>query len=612
MTRARILETISRIYRAERMLKIRSGIIYIVIFAIISGSVGPEMHALADQNTSTNTTLVTDPPALEKAVVHLADSNETFLVTEEQKVAIEKELATNAEKKQAGSGWTSAQSIITSLVILAVGALHQKAHQENLQLTPENEKVLVESASGILSALVTLGTKVLPTGYATYVINKKLSDAVFESSIGKKLVSCIPFFSVAATERLFKYLVSSGLLTIGVNYVRGFVTFAAQEVIDHPTTFGGVTPEQHAALKSLQSSEGYAYYLDSLIPSNGQTPKGTAGEKTKIYGQINWKVICAMTVIMTHLGLIEALYSHLFRVAFLQGQNGFVIGFAVVSDILTQIAASYAKNPVAIEGWDKRAFLISIGVGLGASFVPNTAKDWGTAQANSKYADLEHAYESEKIQWEISHFNTNQTPDKLMRNLNSIFTDEAISRQNRFVKYAYLMSLAMNRIDALEAEKAQLLYNQSSQGITEARKPQGTRQTIAYYYNQILGVEYFTSPYLELKSDDKDINSYKNLFQRSASKMLSIYADSAVTFKKFDAINLSAAERYRVALEQGRLQQMVVFINYLSQTLAQQWTVSPPQSTYYPARSLLEQISFWGIHESDISDVIVNGGIVNH
>lgn len=609
------------------MLKIRISIIYIMVFAIVSGSVGPEMLALADQNPpGGNTVLVVDTPALEQATEKLSTSAETFYVSEESNAAIDKSLETKptkeeeekAEEDQAGSKWMSIQAMLTSFVMLAIASVHQKAHEQNLQLTPENEKALVENLAGLAPTFVSYGLHI-PILYGTYRVTEylspkfmKVANPFFKSETGQNLTRYLPFFKAAAAQRLFKYFVSSGLLSIGLGYVRGFLLFAAQEVIDHPTRFGGLTQPQLAALKALQTPLGFAHFLSSLVYNPDTSPKNTREDQVKIFAQINWKVIDAMGVIMVHGGLLEALYSHLFREAFLQGQNGYIVGFSVVTEIITQMVEMMSVESIGPKGLDKKALIISVATGLIGGFFPDKYKDWGTGQANSNYATLERRYESTKINWEISHLDTNATSEEVNKNLTSIFKDEKSSRENRFVKYAYLMKLAADRIDAVRADKAKILYNQTAEGKAAFIKPTGLTHLSIYYFFQVMGGDIFTTDEKAIAKDDENILFYENFFKKASSKMMGIYADSANTFKQFDTINLPPSGKLRVGWQQHDFEQMVIFINYLSQTLSQQWDLPTPQASYYPARTLLEQISFWGINESDILQIIGSGAIVNH
>src|SRR6185369_7603249 len=123
---------------------------------------------------------------------------------------------------------------------------------------PENQRKLADDLGadwGIGMQSVYSSIESIPTFFAnrgaTSLYGKILEPLIKESSQG-------------AMRRLFKYFVSGAMLSIGSDYIRGIIIFSAQEVLDHPDKFGGVSLDERGALRLLQTRAGFAYYLAGL------------------------------------------------------------------------------------------------------------------------------------------------------------------------------------------------------------------------------------------------------------------------------------------------------------------------------------------------------------
>jgi hypothetical protein len=617
-----ISETKSEIQNVERMLKMKQSIIYILIFAIITGSIGPERIAFAAENQTVveeeppaplTKVVVTDPLSITQAIRAYSADDQSFGMSKDSKNDLNKSLSSGSDPEERSTTWITIQSMITSFVMLGIAVLHKKAHEENLNLAPANVKALADSVGGLVPALINVVASV-PGGYGAYKVNKGALNF---------FAKYLPFLQNKWLLVLFKSLVSGGLLSIGTDYVRGYVIFSAQEVIDHPDIFGGVNTQERATLKYLQTQAGFGYFLGSLaymsgihyggklIPDDMPVLSPEKKAQYEAFFNIDAKVFKAMRIILEFWdnNLLSVLSSHLWRQAMLQGRNAQIIFFSFVSNTISELLADESAT---VTKFDKQGFIISVVVGIIASFTPTRWKDIGTSKANTNWAnEVQKRYENVKLNYEIRNFNYNQSEDGLVKDLNSIFDDERESRENRLVKFAYLMMLSINRTANLQNEKLHIMARQLQKSQGTLPKIQGAEEWTVYIYRQIFGAE-ILSDNASIRWDDSDINYYKSLFQSSITNMMQIYIDEESSFKKLAQLDWPPKAREIMNGQLKNFQQMEVFINILNQTLIQQWSSATPDATFDDTQNMLEQISFWGISEDDVLRRIINGSIVNH
>jgi len=633
------------------MLKMKQSIIYILILSILSSAFGPQTFAYGSEENQASTAEapivetmpqepeepltqvpVTSEEEIARDVEEMSTKTGSFGIDPESASQIEKALSTGDEKKIVAnrSAWDTLQSMITSFVILAIGVLQKKARQENLNLVPDNEKALSDSVSSLWPVLKYVLASV-PGGFVTYKISKAGSKATeryanyfFSTKMAVWISRFIPFFNAKAAEKLFKYFVSAGLLSIGSNYVKGFVTFAVQEVLAHPEMFGGVTNEERATLEYLQQQAGFGYFLmslggmttthygDKVLP--GLTSKIWDSEtkaKYEAFFNIDWKVFKAMSIILAwDSQLRTALWHHLTRQAFLQGGNGLMILASVISDFISESIKWLSVETAAPAGWDKRAFIISVVVGLIASFVPDRGKDMGTVYANEKWASWQAGWVKNRIINKVLEgFNYHQPEEGLVRDLKEIFKRAQNSRENRFVKFAYLAMLSLQRTANVKNDEAGMLAHQIRQAQGAIPQPQGFGQWLDYIFRQTFD---FMPDRVSMWWDKGDVPYYKSVFQDSINNMMQIYLDDTAIFQKFADQNWPPAAKTVVSGQLKNFQQMEVFINYLNQTLSQEWGTNTPSIAYTQSLGLLEKVSFWGIRESDVLKVFISGPTAHH
>jgi hypothetical protein len=173
------------------------------------------------------------------------------------------------------------------------------------------------------------------------------------------------------------------------------------------------------------------------------------------------------------------------------------------------------------------------------------------------------------------------------------------------------MKMSLDDINTLEIERHQIAYLETPAGKALIPQAKNWEEKLVSYYNEVMGVGFLPAN-VRMSWDDSDIGFYKEMFRRSWVKMLQVYKDDADKMAKLQSYDLPDDTKQLLATERQKLQDMETFSNYLGLTLSERWTVATPSPRFEPSQHLLEQLSLWGIHESDVVNNLHVSALSHH
>jgi hypothetical protein len=612
------------------MMKFKQSIIYTLIFVLLSASLGFDKVAFADdriveegsETSNINPAImelsrqnylqtqeqeVPEPSTLNYEKINAAivspsgSEGENFHESAQARAGIKEEAEeppmtnTDASKekwfltffKNKRDTITSIfQSFVSSQVLLGIASANKTAHDKNLILTPENERKLNEQLGDPATKWVYWPTNLLTIASAAGV-NYGLTE--FWKGFKKTMLRS------EGTIILFRYLVSGALMSIGRQYIQGFILAASQEVLDHPELFGGLTPEQRGALRLLQYRADMAYFITTLSSDGSLTENADLSHRRQVFHEVGWKVEMAMNLILMHdSDLRQALWSHLWSQAFLQGNNGVILATSWISEKfvlnLAQADSYWKKN------W--KTLWLSIATGFAFSLIPNVAKDWGTAQLNSGDAERESLEQRTSLWWKFTRPEAARIEGR-KKIVENYLQSEAENRKARFIKYAYIMKLSLDNLNTFEIEKAQIAKLKTPGGQAMLPQVNNWKDQLGKLYNQVIGFDFLPESW-RAWLDGEYVDAYKVILRKAAGRALSIYKDDAQTMVRLEALDLPTETKAHVQNEFRKVQDMELYIDQLTKILKARWDTNVLSPNFEPARQKLEQLSFWGIDENSI------------